>query len=320
MATDTFDNFITNLNRKYGGLNKKQLAIKLLKEGLNPENAVVNILSSTGIAGFKFHIPEREQVDFENEITDHYIESGSAIQDHITQHPIRITLTGLVGDYFYSVNRIEDILARVTPTIALVQEFIPQFTNITKQVKNAKYAYEASQSVSDITKSVNNNIYGVQSTSVLTQAINAEALSENITTPSEISQAITNYQPKAKRLFNAITNNVSGEDVFSLFQSLYKIKSAQTRAFLFFEGLWKKRMAFSVETTWKRYDNMIVEKITPTRDNNADITEFTLTVKQVNFAETMVKDYREAANRVEQQKTSIVDKGIEKGEDIKLFE
>ena len=310
--------FFSNLNKKYGSLNKKQLATKLLKEGVDAGTAVVNILSATGIAGFKFHVPETEQVQFENEITDHYIETGSAIQDHIAQRPITITLTGLVGDYFYSVNQIEDMLAQVVPTITLVRDFVPEFTNITKQVKNAKYAYESSLNTSVVSESITANVNGSSSTSLISQAINANLA--GATTPSAIAQAVNNYQPKIKRIINAITNNVSGEDLFALFQSLYKLKSAQTRAFLFFEGLWKRRISFSVETTWKRYDDMLVEKITPMRDNNADITEFSITLKQVKYAETQTIKQGESANRVEQQKSDIVDKGLEKGENIKLFE
>lgn len=320
--------FFKNLNKKYGNLNKKQLATKLLKEGVEAGNAVVNILAATGIAGFKFHIPETEQVQFENEITDHYIETGSAIQDHIAQRPITITLTGLVGDYFYSVNKIEDMLAQVTPTIELVKQFIPKVSDITKQVKNAKYAYEASQNLSAIGEATKAAAWGGTAQSALSAAISSTApgaimsvsqiLGSSGTSLSAISQAVNNYQPKIKRFVNAITNNVSGEDLFALFQSLYKLKSAQTRAFLFFEGLWKRRITFSVETTWKRYDNMLVEKITPVRDSNADITEFTLTLKQVKYAETKTIP-ADAENRVLQQEAEIVDKGFEKGINIKLF-
>ena len=305
--------FFTNLNNKYGSIDKKQLATKLLKEGVDAGNAIVNILSATGIAGFKFHVPETEQVQFENEITDHYIETGSTIQDHVAQRPITITLTGLVGDYFYSINQIEDMVARITPTISLVKQLVPQVSEITKQVKTAKYAYEASQS----TGAVNQAITTGATPSIISQSIHSNVM--GVVTPSTISQAINNYQPKYKRLVSAITNNVSGEDLFALFQTLYKIKSAQTRAFLFFEGLWKRRIAFSVETTWKRYDNMIVEKVIPNRDNNADITEFTLTLKQVNYAETKVVIPGETTNRVEQQVSPLVNKGLEKGEAINIF-
>ena len=322
--------FFTNLNNKYGSLNKKQLATKLLKEGVDAGTAIVNILSATGIAGFKFHVPETEQVQFENEITDHYIETGSTIQDHVAQRPITITLTGLVGDYFYSVNQIEDMLARVVPTVQLVKDLLPQVSNITKQVKNAKYAYEASQSIGAIDEAKRAAAWGGTSQSALNSAITGTAPSATTSinqlfansatvSPSAISQAVSNYEPKLKRLINAITNNVSGEDLFALFQSLYKIKSAQTRAFLFFEGLWKRRIAFSVETTWKRYDNMIVERITPSRDNNADITEFSITVKQVNYAETQTVNVSDTTNRVEQQSVLVVNKGLEQGEEIKLF-
>ena len=71
--------------------------------------------------------------------------------------------------------------------------------------------------------------------------------------------------------------NYSVMDLFTLFQSLYKLKSAQARAFLFFECMWKSRALFSVETTWKRYDNMAILSLQPRRDKNADITEFSIT-------------------------------------------
>lgn len=264
--------FLKKLNQKYGGLNKKQLAVQMLKKGTEAGKAVVNILGATGIAGFKFHIPETELVRFENEITDHYIDTNSAIQDHIAQKPITITLTGLVGDYFYSNNKLEDMLALVIPTLTLVKEFLPEVRKVTSFLKLKKYDQTA-------TVDVNGQIVS---------GVGAEKY------------------------------NFSAMDLFALFQSLYKLKSAQTRAFLFFECMWKSRALFSVETTWKRYDNMVIQSLQPKRDNNADITEFSITFKQLSFAQTMTESAEEYKNRVEQMKSEKVNKGIEKGEAIPL--
>ena len=129
------ETFINNRNSKYGGINKKELAQSMLKKTVDAGNAVVNILGATGIAGFKFHVPESETVKFESDITDHYTDTNSAIQDHIALKPVTITSTGLVGDYFYSVNQIEDFLALIVPTLTLVKEFIPQIRNITQREK-----------------------------------------------------------------------------------------------------------------------------------------------------------------------------------------
>ena len=91
---------------------------------------------ATGIAGFKFHIPQTEQVRMESDITDHYTDINTPVQDHIALKPVTITLTGLVGEYFYSVNKIEDFLALVTPTLTLISEFMNQENPIVKQLKS----------------------------------------------------------------------------------------------------------------------------------------------------------------------------------------
>lgn len=273
------DTFLNDRNQKYGGVNKKQLAQSMLKNTVDAGNAIVNILGATGIAGFKFHVPESELVKFESDITDHYTDINSAIQDHIALKPVTITSTGLVGDYFYSINEIEDFLALIVPTLTLVKEFMPQIRNITKREKI-------------VSSTENNPITEKQSDGSYKISGGAE---------------ITRY----KYTFNSM-------DLFALFQSLYKLKSAQTRAFLFFEALWKSRATFSVETTWKRFDNMAVLSLEPKRDRNADITEFTITFKQMEFSQAKTETIQEYANRMTQQKSEIAYKGIEKGEKISM--
>lgn len=269
------DKFLNTLNSKYGSINKKLIAQRMLKKTVNLGEAIVDILGATGIAGFKFHVPESEMVKYENEITDHYVDTNYAIQDHIAEKPITITLQGLVGDYFYSVNEIEDLLALVTPTISLVKQLIPQVTNVVQGIKAWK----------------NRNVVQYQFNQ------NGELISSSVNTVP------LNYM-----------------DIFSLFQSLYKITSAQTRAFLFFEALWKARVPFSVETSWKRFDNMVVQSLQPRRDNNADITEFTITFKQITTTQTLTETVEQYTNRMEQLKSAEVNKGVEKGEAISIID
>lgn len=126
-------------NAKYGQINKAQIASKMLKENVNIGEAIVNVLSNTGIAGFKFNLPEKEQIRLQSDITDHYTDINNPIQDHIAHKPIRVTLNGLHGDYFYSVNQIEDTLAKVIPTLALVKQFMPKLPDNVKQNLAKKY-------------------------------------------------------------------------------------------------------------------------------------------------------------------------------------
>lgn len=268
----TADEYIQNsLNKKYGEIDKISLATQAFKQNINIGEAVVNIIGATGIAGFRFNLPEREQIKLQSEITDHYTDVNNPIQDQIALKPILITLTGLQGEYFYSVNEMEDLIAKITPTLSLIKQFIPKLPNNTKQVLAKKY------------KNMSNK--------------------ENI--PSSLL-------PADDTDFNAI-------DLFSLFQNMFKLASSQTRAYYFFEALWKSKARFSVETTWKKFDNMAVESIEAIRDNNADITSFSITVKQLSFTQTKTDSVENVVGRLKEMLGKVENKGIDKGKKVQAI-
>ena len=271
--------YIEELDKQYAGVSKTALAQSVIKNSTDIGNVIVNFLSNTGIAGFKFHLPQTEVIKLENEITDHFVETNSPIQDHIAQKPITITLTGLVGDYFYSVNQIEDMLSRVVTTLTIVKEFLPKISAATAAAKAGKLSLSSLNPFKSNTQNQNAN---------------------NQTTTVAMS-------------------DFSTMDLFALFQNLYKLKSAQAKAYTFFECLWKSRGLCTVETTWKRFNNMAVQSITAKRDNNADITDFSVTLKQITTVSTLTETLEEYKNRMEQQASSVVDKGEDKGEKISML-
>lgn len=248
--------------------NPVRIAKDLFKKSVNIGEAIVSILSHTGIAGFKFHVPQSEQINMESDITDHYIDTGSAVQDHISRKPVTITVRGYQGEYYYTVHPIESMLAKVTPALSLVKQFIPRLPDSAKQKLAQKY--------------------------------------KSLTGEKTIPQAL---QPNGVSTLNRM-------DLLKIFQDLYKITSAQTRAFMFFEALWRSEALFTVETSWKRYDNMAIQKIVPLRDNNADITDFTVTFKQISITTSKVEKLKNAAGRLKQQKSKTVQKGVDKGKQV----
>lgn len=289
------------VSNKYSSIDKTALANKVLKGAVNIGDAIVNFLGNTGIAGFKFHIPQTEQVKLESEITDYYSDINSNYQDHVVRKPITITMTGLVGDYFYSVNQIEDMLAMVVPTLSLVKQFLPQITSAAKQMIIKKYDERA---VEDLAFS--------PSSSDLTQQNLDNLLDEN----SGLSFADNFGIKTSKSVGTSYQFNFNAMDLFTLFQNLYKLKSAQTRAFLFFEALWKSSALFSVETTWKRFDNMAILSVQPLRDENADITQFQVTMKQLNFTQSKSESAETVAGRMKEQAAKVSSKGVDKGQEV----
>lgn len=274
MATIFNKQYEANLNDLYGKANNSYFVKELFKKYGDVNSAIVSVFDNTGIAGFKFHVPEREEVVMKSEVSTHYVEDNTPVQDHIAQQPVQITLQGLQGDYFYSNHKIESALANVTPIMNLVTPFLPQIDDITAQVKNK------------ITK----------------KNIDAKLLQQ-----SDVNTRILSGSTK--------TFNFNFTDLFQLFQDLYKVTSAQTRAFLYLEALWKSRMIFTVDTSWKRYENMVITNIKPIRDNNADITDFTVTFQQVRFVQTLTSNI-DAAGRTAAQMANTVKKGFEKGKEV----
>lgn len=272
---NVFKKFYEKFNKKDSSQQGLEIVKSTIKKSINIGEAVVNILEHTGIAGFKFHIPETEVVKFSSEITDHYTDINTPVQDHIALKPVTITLTGLVGDYFYSVNKIEDFVSLIPQTLTLIEAFMVKQAPIILQIK---------------------------------------AKLEQIFKKNQ--KTVVKQKEKQKILVGQVEkSNFSAIDLFTLFQDLYKLKSAQTRAFFYFQALWRARVLFSVETTWQRFDNMVIVNLEPKRDNNADITDFTVTFKQINRTESKVEA---SSNRHFQQLSNPVDKGQTTGNNIDL--
>lgn len=300
--------YLSRLNNLYGKIDLKSLASKMLQDEVDSDYAILGVFENTGIAGFKFHIPQREQVTMSSDITDHYIEDNSPVQDHIACKPIEITLQGYQGEYFYANQKFESKIANIVPTMALVTEFLPQVNTITQQVKSIKLGYEERQ----------NTLQNLYNQNISTSTVTGSILGQNDT--NTIAGAINNtvtgqadLKTKASLLYDATKSNLNSTDLFQAFQDLYKLKSAQTRAFLFFEALWKSQRYFTVETSWKRYDNMAITNVTPVRDNNADITDFKVTLKQLHFTQSKSITIDNKAGRTREQLAKEADKGTDKG-------
>ena len=64
-------------------------------------SAVLRPKSAQGIGGFVFDIPDTESLQLQSDITDHFTESNSFLNDHIVRKPIILTLTGFVGELVF---------------------------------------------------------------------------------------------------------------------------------------------------------------------------------------------------------------------------
>ena len=273
-------------------VNVIQQAISFLKES-DIKGAIVSIFDNTGIAGFRFNVPKMEQVKLSNDITDYYSDSNNVFNDHIAHKPKIVTVGGLQGEYFYSVHEIKDMISTVGTTMKLVSAFKPQFDAIQKQLRTKWNNYQKQNAATALQKNKN----------------------YNWTDPSSYNKLT--LKDKAQNLFNQFST-YDGIDLFNLFQELYKFKSAQTRAYLFFETMRIADKPFTVETRWKRFDKMYIQDVVVTGEDSADISDFQVTFKQMSFTHTQAVKIN-AAGRTQQQYWEETNKGLDKGTKVETI-
>lgn len=95
----------------------------------NKSTALVSPKSSKGISGWEFDIPERENVRLTAEITDHFTESNTFINDHIVRKPIRITLSGMKGELvFRQPEGVPGGIQELANNLEIVDVYLGDFT------------------------------------------------------------------------------------------------------------------------------------------------------------------------------------------------
>lgn len=88
--------------------------------------AVLAAQGMEGIGGWMFDIPMGEDIQLEADITDHYVESGSFVTDHVVLKPIIITLSGYKGELVYThpeKDSAQDVLNNATSLLSSVAAY-----------------------------------------------------------------------------------------------------------------------------------------------------------------------------------------------------
>ena len=82
-----------------------------------------------GIAGFVMDIRLEDSVKLESDITDHFVEDNTAVQDHIALRPEEVTVHGLVGEITQTLAQ-ADSVANQVEALPVVVDMQPQYTDI----------------------------------------------------------------------------------------------------------------------------------------------------------------------------------------------
>lgn len=95
--------------------------------------------NSKGISGFVFDIPAGENVSLESDVTDHYTENGSFVNDHVVNKPIKITLRGFIGELVFKKEKglaglIRDLGTKLSQVTGYLGSYTPGFVQKAGQI------------------------------------------------------------------------------------------------------------------------------------------------------------------------------------------
>lgn len=108
-------------------------------------NVLLRPKSAKGISGFIFDVPDSESIQLNSEITDHYTEDNSFLNDHIVRKPIMISLSGFVGELvFRKPDGVEGAIQELSNRLETVEAYAGDLTP--GAVQTAQRAVQKAQS------------------------------------------------------------------------------------------------------------------------------------------------------------------------------
>lgn len=224
--------------------------------GYQPQNGFTNNSSSAQLytnPALLFHYEGEQNVNLESDITDHYIEDNTAIQDQITQRPETITTHGFIGELNDVAPIGSQFIQSLQSKLTVIGSYSPQLTIDALIAYNE--AFQAYQIV-------------------------ANAVTSAVSSWATISSGFSNGENVIGN--NGLVNPVTGPAssfAFNLTQN------RQQLAFQQFYGYWSSRTLFTVQTPWAVFQNMAIQRLRAIQDAETNmITDFEITFKRIRLA------------------------------------
>ena len=116
---------------RYDGEN----ALSVLRDDV--KKFVVSPANQFGLGGFVFDIEGETEQRQESEVTDHFVEDNSVVQDHVAVRPKEVTLRGFVAELSFTQqpNPLTG-LQQVVQKLTVLEEYLPPLTQAASFVQN----------------------------------------------------------------------------------------------------------------------------------------------------------------------------------------
>lgn len=248
---------ISSLSTAALALSNLVLATPNTTQGYQPQNANTadpNSPTAQQPPALLFHYEGENSVVIESDITDHYIEDNTAIQDQIALKPEIVNTDGYIGELNDISPPALKPLLQAAQKLTVIDAYTPVLSATAILAYNEAFqAYQTSQTA--------------------TQAA--------VSAWSSIGSAGQGGE-------NTIGSSGLGASVFS--QSTGQVKNNQNKqqtAFQQFYGYWRSRTLFTVQTPWAIFQNMAISRLQAIQDEMTRvISDFKVTFKMMRFSST----------------------------------
>lgn len=196
-----------------------------------------------------FHYEGEQTATLESDITDHYIENNSTIQDQISLRPETVTTHGFIGELTNAPpNSVLAALQVAANKLTTIPGLSPQFTTSAIEAYNqATFAYATAANAATAGLSAFSSISGGGGEAVIG---------------------------------NGGISNTSTPNPFGI-----STQGKQQVYFQQFYSYWTSRTLFTVQTPWAVFQNMAIKTLRAIQDAETNtITDFEVTFKMMRFA------------------------------------
>lgn len=224
-----------------------------------------------------FHYEGEQTASLESDITDHYIEDNTAIQDQIALRPETVTTHGFIGELNDIAPKALQLLKTAAQKLTVISAYTPVLS------ETALIAYNEA---------------------LLIYQTGANAVNSAVSAWSSINGQDGENVIGSTGLLNNVFDEASG--------SVKNNQNKQQVIFQQFYGYWRSRTLFTVQTPWAVFQNMAIQKLRAIQDAETRvITDFEVTFKMMRFSNTssLVGLSPILQGRAQAQSASLVDQG-----------
>jgi len=224
----------------------------------NPPNADGTVSQRRPPPSLMFHYEGEQTVTIESDITDHYAENNSAIEDQIALKPEVITTHGFIGELNDIVPALLKPLKFVADKLTAIGSYQPSLSATALiAYSQAFFLYQVAARAAESAVSTWSGIGNFLSGSNGQNVIDSQGLAG----------------------FDFQTGRVTG------------VQNKQQTMFQQFYGYWRERTLFTVQTPWAVFTNMAIKSLRAIQDAETNvITDFEVSFKMIRYASTVQRN------------------------------